>query len=786
MAGTHTLSGDILTLIGGEDFERLRAYVSMDQERLVDPDDTTKNRVGDIDVILWGENTTSITVDLPDETWLPAPHWFRLHVEYRSLTHGVNKVWVSNEFEMTADRTVGSIPTDMPRAISEADYESLIGARDDAADSATAAEASAAIATAIVAADAVPAVPTGRGAAARRYKRVAVLDGVGDTTGASISGVLSGNGDLGVPMFTDIEIRARQRYANQFTISAQLTGHTDTTSGTEIFYRQVSAYVYEIWARRPIFDAAVRFNVLGFDGNAGAVMDTEQTTAPSGLVPVTLSTLSATLDAATAAAIVNPLLTDRLALVGSFDRGASVAKARLDYEDQAGFDEEWASLAGWAQGGVQLSAGRVYADTADGAGTNGGKKALALLSGRSRILGSFTVDGTTGSRSCYIGVNKSGNETVSAAQIITGGIAFCIGVDGTMRPVSVLGGVTTAAASPAPAAIPTGTYYVAATLDDTQITLTCFNADASIIWSRSTTRASFGTPTHVMFWITDSRGLSGNSMGPIGATAGGSTRITLKPRGTVEGAANKWNHFETLPGGGLATLGVPAAYDSRKPLPLIIFCHGSGENFYSITKQSDATKMGLLTQNLLSDGYAVLSGENGGLQNWGNETALDAVLDQYRWFRDRYALGPVVMLGSSMGNLACGLTIARREIPNIVGWYGIDPVLSLSAVFADVQHRSKIITAYGIAGDGSDYAAKTAGHDPMLFDAADFRGIPVRFAASPDDTVVLESQNTTPMLAKLAGTAAEASLFPRTGSHVATSHFNLADLRSFLARVTAA
>lgn len=132
MAGTHTLSGDILTLIGGDDFERLRAYVSMDQPRLVDPDDTTQNRVGDIDVILPTDTSTAITVELPDETWLPAPHWFRLHVEYRSRTAGVNKVWVSNEFEMTADRTIGSIPTDMPRAISEADYESLLTARDEA------------------------------------------------------------------------------------------------------------------------------------------------------------------------------------------------------------------------------------------------------------------------------------------------------------------------------------------------------------------------------------------------------------------------------------------------------------------------------------------------------------------------------------------------------------------------------------------------------------------------------------------------------------------------------
>lgn len=65
-------------------------------------------------------------------------------------------------------------------------------------------------------------------------------------------------------------------------------------------------------------------------------------------------------------------------------------------------------------------------------------------------------------------------------------------------------------------------------------------------------------------------------------------------------------------------------------------------------------------------------------------------------------------------------------------------------------------------------------------------GIPTRLALVGDDTVVPPGDHGRPFLAKLSGYAAEASsLEVATGGHIATAAFDVADIKAFLARVTA-
>lgn len=147
MATMNTLSVELEPLLDDADFETLRAYVSVDQPRLTDPA-TGRTKIGPFELIRASDNFTSREVDLPDNTWEPAPHWYTLHVEYRTMTHGERQLWVSRSFQMDTDKTLADVPYEMPRAISETDYESLIAARDEAVAAKEAAEAAAETATA--------------------------------------------------------------------------------------------------------------------------------------------------------------------------------------------------------------------------------------------------------------------------------------------------------------------------------------------------------------------------------------------------------------------------------------------------------------------------------------------------------------------------------------------------------------------------------------------------------------------------------------------------------------
>lgn len=134
MAATYTLSGDPKTLLGSDDFTAVRAYITCDQDILVDPDGVEEPRIfGEADVILANATTNAFSVDLPGNDWTPSPHWYTLHIEGRSRTSSkVNRVVTTAPFQMTADTTLADLPQAAPKAISVQDYESLIEARDEA------------------------------------------------------------------------------------------------------------------------------------------------------------------------------------------------------------------------------------------------------------------------------------------------------------------------------------------------------------------------------------------------------------------------------------------------------------------------------------------------------------------------------------------------------------------------------------------------------------------------------------------------------------------------------
>ena len=194
---------------------------------------------------------------------------------------------------------------------------------------------------------------------------------------------------------------------------------------------------------------------------------------------------------------------------------------------------------------------------------------------------------------------------------------------------------------------------------------------------------------------------------------------------------------------------------------------------------SDALKVEL-REALLAEGH-ILAASNAHGDNWGNA---DAIADYNALYADaaaRYTVNKVIFISQSMGGMSGLLCVEDGTIP-VDGWLGIYPACNLAWCYA--QGGSFLVSikaAYGIASDGSDYAAKTAGHDPVLLDGTAFT-IPTRFYASAGDTRVTKADNSDAMALVVDAYATENDVVVCSGAHGDPSHFQPSDVVSFIER----
>lgn len=209
----------------------------------------------------------------------------------------------------------------------------------------------------------------------------------------------------------------------------------------------------------------------------------------------------------------------------------------------------------------------------------------------------------------------------------------------------------------------------------------------------------------------------------------------------------------------------------------IIYAHGSGEDGEAFWTETDK---GDIEAAVDAAGFYVAGIECG--ENWGNQDAIDNYVALHDFLLATFQpIRGVGFLAQSMGGLA-SLNVLAAGSTSITSWAGIFPACNLAAIYAIGTYDDAIRTAYGIAGDGSDYASKTAGFDPVLGAGADYRGIAMRFYASPDDTVVPKVSNSDAMIALVAGNASEDDLLVCTGEHGDASHFQPSNLVAFFNR----
>lgn len=223
---------------------------------------------------------------------------------------------------------------------------------------------------------------------------------------------------------------------------------------------------------------------------------------------------------------------------------------------------------------------------------------------------------------------------------------------------------------------------------------------------------------------------------------------------------------------------VPKTYQAGTPAPLVIYHHGVGEDQTAIT--TDTLKLDVIDR-LLRYGYIVCASNNGG-DNWGNDASLTATTNLYNYMTANYNISRVVFLSQSAGGPS-GLLSLGGAIP-VKGWLGIYPVCNLANMFGGNAglFAPNIRAAYGIAPDGSDYAAKTAGHDPVLVAAATFDNIRMRFYASASDMTVTKADNSDQMATLVTGHATEHEVVVCTGIHGDPSHFQTCDVVAFFNR----
>jgi len=262
---------------------------------------------------------------------------------------------------------------------------------------------------------------------------------------------------------------------------------------------------------------------------------------------------------------------------------------------------------------------------------------------------------------------------------------------------------------------------------------------------------------------------------------------------TTKGLADKWGISITPPtqqgtAPGYATTDSAAVNIRVWPTPtpkatgntLVIWCHQHGG-----TEAISASFFAYpIIHAAVNEGYIVAASRMHS-DNWGNAAALTDLTNLYNYVNGLWPVSKVILIGASMGGLATALAIPYAAVPNIKGCIGIDAVFDLANMHANASYTTSVRTAYAVAGDGSDYASKTSGHDPMLRPAADFGAIPWRFYVTDADTLVPPASHSDAFSAKIAATVPEEVVIRHLEGHLAPPGVRPKDVIAFIKRCIA-
>jgi hypothetical protein len=414
-------------------------------------------------------------------------------------------------------------------------------------------------------------------------------------------------------------------------------------------------------------------------------------------------------------------------------RARSAARARAVFDDAAQVSESWANLTAWNAGAnLQVSAGALFSAGGSG-GASGANLALGLKANEN-LRAVFVINTKFGGSSGGIIVGFSG-DAVGAAPTAAGAQARGLYIRcANSNHIQKWDNATATDLSTPGFPAAGGTYIATLVVDELFATITLRSADGSQEWRARWQRSAVNVNNLYVF-NSDSRALTGASIGVVALKRG---IATTTPRALVEGinATPVWS----ADGTNSFRVALPVNYDSRVGAPLAIMFHGHGSDE---THYADNGNGKTVANALLAAGFIVVSAAySPGVSTWGATNGLNAYVAAYQYAVANFAInGGVFLYGNSMGSIELWLTLASGAIPGVTAVAVSVPTASLAANYANAAFTATIRTAYGIASDGSDYAAKTAGHDPLLLDPRVFGSLPVLAIVATDDTTVIPAQN---------------------------------------------
>lgn len=123
------------------------------------------------------------------------------------------------------------------------------------------------------------------------YIRIATLDGIDATTGASMQFFMSNIGGVGTQARGTILVHVTQRGADSINVKAWSWGMDTVAAGSFVLYtRKLGTYLYEVWAKFGPYNVSPSLNLIG-NWKGALNLDNKQTAVPGGLTnaPYSLS-----------------------------------------------------------------------------------------------------------------------------------------------------------------------------------------------------------------------------------------------------------------------------------------------------------------------------------------------------------------------------------------------------------------------------------------------------------------------------------------------------------------